>query len=159
VTTSTGRGPALPSGPAPLTSPTAGRSPARPWNLAWEWVTRPTHYRGVRALRFAIATGNSGLLEPLLDPAIAVVIEGGDHDQLDRRVVVGRHDASALLMHGLGAHAGLRIDIRSVAGQAGLMLADRGHAAAAIAVDFTGRRITMVWIRLHPYVLRHWNRV
>ena len=59
----------------------------------------------------------------------------------------------------LGAHAGLRLDIRSVAGQAGLLLTDRGHSAAVIAVDFTGRRVSLVWIRLDPYVLRHWNRV
>lgn len=159
MTTSTAKAPAITDGSARRPAPVAERGPATPWEKAWEWLTRPTHYRSVRALRYAIRTKNSGQLETLLSPDIAVVIEDGDLEHVDRRIVIGRHDASALLLHGMGAQAGLRLDIRSVAGQAGLLLADRGQTAAAIAVDFTGRRITMVWIRLHPYPLRHWNRV
>jgi len=159
VTTSTDKAPALTIGQARRATSEPENSSATPWERLWEWLTRPTHYRAVRALHYAIQTRDSGLLDPLLDPEIAVVLEDGELEHLDRRIVAGRHDASALLLHGLGAHAGLRLDIRSVAGQAGLMLTDRGQPAAAIAVDFTGRRITMVWIRLHPYALRHWNRV
>jgi hypothetical protein len=159
VTTLTDEKPVLPGGPSRPATPAAGTRPATLWDRAWEWLSRPTHYRAMRQLRFAIERQDSAPLELLLDPGVAVVIEGGDPQRLRDLVVVGAHDASALLMHGLRAHDGLRIDIRSVNGQAGLMLTDRGHAAAAIAVDFTGKRITMVWIRLHPYVLRHWNRV
>ena len=156
---STEKTPAPRVGPSRPGTPGFGTSPATVWDRAWEWLSRPTHYRAMGQLRGAIERRDYGLLEPLLDPGVAVVIEGGDPERLGDLVIVGTHDASALLVHGLAAHDGLRVDVRSVNGQAGLMLTDRGHTAAAIAVDFTGRRITMLWIRLHPHVLRHWNRV
>jgi len=158
MTSVTDRTAALTSGTARPGTETTGASTATPWDRAWEWLSRPTHYRAMRQLRNAIERRDFGLLDPFLDPAVAVVIEGGDPQHLGDLVVIGAHDASALLMHGLGAHDGLRIEVRSVNGQAGLMLTDRGQTIAAIAVDFTGRRITLIWIRLHPYVLRHWNR-
>lgn len=159
MTSLTDKTPALTIGASRPEARTAGTTPATAWERAWEWLWRPGHYRAMRQLRGAIERRDDDLLGELLDPDVAVVVEGGDPALLGELVVVGAHDASALLMHGLGAHDGLRIAVRSVNGQAGLMLTDRGQTAAAIAVDFTGKRVTLMWIRLHPHVLRHWNRV
>jgi hypothetical protein len=159
VTTLTDKKPELAIGPSSLASPACGRSATSPWDRAWDWLALPTHYRAVRRLRSAIENRDSDGLGRLLAAGVAVVVEAGDPQPGTRRVVVGAYEASALLLHGMGARAGVSLDVRSINGQAGLLLTDRGHTTAAIAVDFTGRRITMVWIRLHPHVLRHWNRV
>jgi hypothetical protein len=131
----------------------------RAWERAWEWLSRPAHYRSVNQLRVAIENRDVASLGGLLDPDVAVVVDSGDPAGAGRRVVLGTDDASALLVHGMGAHNGLTIDVRSVNGQAGIVLTDRGRPAAAIAVDFTAQCITVVWIRLNPHLLRHWNRV
>lgn len=133
--------------------------PARPWCRIWEWLSRPTHYRAVTRFRSAVEQGDSGILEELLHPEVAVVTEAGSSEHPARRVVVGTYDAIPLLIHGMSTKAGSSNDVRSVNGQAGIILTDRGTTTATMAVDFTGNRITMVWIRLHPYELRHWNHV
>jgi hypothetical protein len=35
----------------------------------------------------------------------------------------------------------------------------RGRATAAIAVDVSGAAVDVVWVRLHPTLLRHGNAV
>jgi hypothetical protein len=104
---------------------------------AWEWLARPTHYRAVRKFRVAAQRGDAERLTSLLEPGIAVVVDAGQGDAHPIRVVAER----------------------SVNGQAGLMVSDGTETSAAITVDFTGRRISVVWIRLHPTTLRHWNMV
>lgn len=140
-------------------NPTSSAEPARRWRRIWEWLSRPTHYRAVTRFRSAIEQGDTAILEELLHPDVAVMTEAGSPEHPARRVVVGAYDAIPLLMHGMSTHDGLSIDVRSVNGQAGIILTDRGTTTATMAVDFTGDRITMVWIRLRPYVLRHWNHV
>jgi hypothetical protein len=140
-------------------TPPGGANPVTLWDRAWDWLSRPTHYRAVGHFRSALESRDTDGLGRLLAPDVAVVVEAGDFEETDRRVVVGAYEAGALLLHGMGARPDRSLDVRSVNGQAGLLLTDRGRTAAAIAVDFTGGRITMVWIRLRPLVLRHWNRV
>jgi hypothetical protein len=159
VTTLTDRKPDLAIGSSPQAASAAGGRSTTLWGRIWDWLSRPTRHRAIRLFRSAIQTGDAGQLGRLLDTRVAVVVEAGDQGRLDRKVVVGAYEASALLLHGMGGRTGVSIDIRSINGQAGFMVRDRGRAAAAVAVDFTGRRVTLVWIRLRPYVLRHWNRV
>jgi hypothetical protein len=139
--------------------PGSGIAPAAHWRRFWEWLARPTHYRAVTRFRSAIEGGDSTILTRLLHPEVGVVIEAGSPDHPTRRGVVGAYDAIPLLVHSMGRQNGMSIDVRSVNGQAGIILTVRDRTTATMAVDFTGSRITMVWIRLHPYELRHWNRV
>lgn len=133
-------------------------APAR-WALIWEWIARPLHYKAVRELRVAAESGDVKRLEELLDPAVAVVVESQEPGSSGARVTVGAANAITLLVLGMGRRAGLSIVERSVNGQAGLLLSRDGEPAALINVDFTGRLISAVWVRLHPQMQRFWNRV
>ena len=129
------------------------------WAAVWEWLARPMHYKAVRKFRMAAQHTDPADLTALLDPDVTVVVDSGETGQQTVRVVRGLYDAVALLRHGMGNHDGLDVVERSVNGQAGLVLSRNGTATAAVTVDFTGQRISMVWIRLHPEIQRHWNTV
>lgn len=120
---------------------------------------RPLHHRAVHEFRAAAERGDAERLASLLDPAVAVVVERGDRDHPVIRVVRGAYEAVALLMHGMAAKPDLVIEERAVNAQAGLMLNRGDETIAAMTVDFTGRLISVVWIRLRPDKLRHWNAV
>ena len=137
----------------------ADTTPQSAWAAVWEWLARPTHYRAVRNFRLAAASGNATWLASLLEPNVAVVVDAGHPGHQSVRVVDGVHDAIALLRHGLGEKPGRAIAERSVNGQAGLVISDDDTATATMTVDFTGRLISVVWIRLRPEMLRHWNTV
>jgi hypothetical protein len=127
--------------------------------MAWEWLARPTHYRAVRNLRLALEDGDAARLESLLGPAVAVVVDDGHDEQHSIKVVDGQYDAVALLLLGMRRQPGRRILERSVNGQAGLFLRQGDETTATISIDFTGRLVSVVWIRLRPLMLRHWNTV
>jgi hypothetical protein len=124
-----------------------------------DWMHRPLHHRAVHAFRRAAENGDTERLAAMLDPGVAVVVDAGDRDQPMLRVVRGASEAIALLLHGMAAKPELVIDERSVNAQAGLMLSRGGETIAAMTVDFTRGLISMVWIRLRPVKLRHWNEV
>lgn len=130
-----------------------------PWAAAWEWLVRPNHYRAVHSLRMAAERGDAQRLASFLDPRVSIVVDSGDAEHPTIRVVNGVRDAIALLVHGMGARPGRVVVERSVNGQAGLVLSSDDEAEAAIAVDFTGRLVSMMWIRLQPRMQRHWNAV
>lgn len=139
---------------------TSDADKATPWAVVWEWLARPNRYRAVRRFRLAAQSGDPTQLAPLLAPGIAVVVDAGENlTEPTIRVVTGLDDAVALLLHGMAAQSGLRVLERSVNGQAGLILTQYDQAGAAMTVDFTGRLINVIWIRLQPERLRHWNRV
>lgn len=143
---------------SPTSTPDADR--ATPWAVVWEWLARPNRYRAVRRFRVAAESGDPTQLAPLLAPGIAVVVDAGeDLTEPTIRVVTGLDDAVALLLHGMAVRPGLRVLERSVNGQAGLILARYDEVGAAMTLDFTGRLISVIWIRLRPENLRHWNRV
>jgi RNA polymerase sigma-70 factor (ECF subfamily) len=50
----------------------------------------------------------------------------------------------------MAARPGLVVSERSVGSQSGLVLSRDGQTTAAMTVDFTGRLISVVWIKLHP---------
>ncbi|HEU4797664.1 MAG TPA: hypothetical protein VFT63_01980, partial [bacterium] len=120
---------------------------------------RPTHYRAVRDFRIAAESGDAERLASLLDPGVAVVVDSGETQPPTIRAVGGICDAIALLLHGMAAQPGLALAERSINGQAGLTLSRGDEVTAAMNVDFTGRLISMVWIRLRPEMVRHWNKV
>lgn len=129
------------------------------WAATWEWLARPMHYRAVRTMRLAAQNGDASALASLLDPAVSVVVDSGDPAQPLIRVVNGSRDASALLLHGMAGNPGQTIVERSVNNQAGLMLRRDDEVVASMTVDFTGSLISLIWIRLHPELQRHWNTV
>ncbi|QEO13699.1 hypothetical protein FLP10_04130 [Agromyces intestinalis] len=116
-------------------------------------------YHAVHEFRVAAEHGDVGRLEAALDPEVAVVVESREPGRSRARVVKGVRDAITVLVHGMAARAGRRIVERSVNGQAGLLVTQDGEATALVNVDFTGSRVSVVWIRVRPDLLRHWNRV
>jgi len=140
------------------TSPSKAASPAF-WDAALGWLVRPLHHRAVHALRNAIEQSDPERLASFLDPCVSVVVDSGNAEHPTIRVVNGVRDAVALLLYGMASGPGRAIVERSVNGQAGLVLERDERAEAAVAVDYTGRLVSMVWIRLQPRMQRHWNAV
>lgn len=136
-----------------------GRTAPTPIAVAWEWLARPTHYRAVRRFRRATQRGDAVEVASLLVPGISVVVDSGRREPHSIRVVGGVYDAVAVLMHGLADRPGRAVVERSVNGQAGLLVSDDAEATATISIDFRGPLISVVWIRLAPDMLRHWNMV
>jgi hypothetical protein len=132
---------------------------ARCWWLLWEWLAGPLHYRAVRRLYAAAESGDRDRLQALVAPDVSVVVDSGSGEPSGVRVVRGFEDAQFVLEHGFARRADDLVEERSVNGQAGLIISRAGIPTACIAVDFTGRLVTVIWIRLEPAALRHWNTV
>ncbi|MGO4535696.1 hypothetical protein [Leifsonia sp. 2MCAF36] len=126
---------------------------------AWRPSVVPRRRRTVGELRAAASARDLRRLRSLLDPDVSVVVDAGEPGAATVRVVHGVEDASLLLAHGLGAQRGLQVSERPVNGGPGLLLWQDGRTTASIAVDLTGRLVSVVWVRLHPVALRHGNAV
>ena len=118
------------------------------WGSVWERVIRPNR-RAVRGLRIAAESRDADTLASLLDPGVAVVVEAGDAEEPTIRVVSGAYDAIPLLVHGLAARPGLSIAERTVNGQPGLLLRRDDGVTTSLTIDFAGRLVSAVWIRVH----------
>jgi hypothetical protein len=138
--------------------PDGRRGQGASWAGAWQRLTRPRHSELVRDLRVALQDGGARVAE-LLRPDVSVVVDSGAEENPTIRVVRGADDAVALLVHGMGRQSGVLVEERSVNGQAGLVLSRDGEPVAAVAVDVVGGRVSLVWIRLHPVLLRHGTTV
>lgn len=132
---------------------------SEPWPGVWRRVGRPLHFAAVHAFRMACERVDAVALVSMLNPDIAVVVDDSDLEQPKIRVAWGFAEAIPLLFYGLADQAGLVIAERSVNSQPGLMLRRGVEDIANICIDFTGTRISVVWIRLHPEALRHWNHI
>lgn len=128
------------------------------WATSRRWSKRPMHHRVVRAFRLACERSDAAALVAMLDPRIAVVVDDGDAEHPRIRVVRGTAEAIPLLLHGMARQPGLAVNDCPINGQAGLMVRQHGETTAAVNVDFTNRHVSVVWIRLNPVVLRHWNQ-
>lgn len=106
------------------------------------------HHRTVHELRVAAENGDTERITTLLNPGIAVVVESGEAESPIIRMVNGAFDAVPVLRHGLAGRPGITVEERSVNGQAGLVLRHGDRQMAAVTVDFVGRLIGSVWIRL-----------
>ncbi|WP_348788423.1 hypothetical protein [Leifsonia sp. NPDC080035] len=132
---------------------------AESWAAVKDWIGSPAHREAVRRLGRAASRGDLAGMRALMHPGVAVVVDRGDEQTPTIRVVRGPDDASVLLAHGFANGEGVSIEERSVNGQAGLMLTRTGAPLAAIAVDFTGSLVSMIWVRLNPAPLKRWNTV
>lgn len=121
---------------------------------AWLPSALPRRRHTVGELRAAASARDLRRLRTLLDPDISVVVDAGDPDRSTVRVVRGVEDATLLLAHGLGAQSGLQVTERPVNGSPGLLVSRDGRTTASIAVDLTGRLISVVWVRLNPVAQR-----
>ena len=119
------------------------------WRALWRRLHRPSHHTVVRELRIAAEARDAHALSSLLDIDVSVVVESGDADRPDVRMVNGKYDAVPLLIHGI-AQPGIVVTERSVNGQAGLLLRRDGNTTA-VTVDFAGPLIAAVWIRLSSH--------
>ncbi|MDR6969765.1 hypothetical protein [Leifsonia shinshuensis] len=129
------------------------------WWSTWEWLARPVRYRAVRALHVAAETKDRDRLRSLLTPNVSVVVDSGRGDPSGVRVVHGISDAAVMLELGFARKHGIQVTERSVNNQAGLIISRAGAPIASVAVDFTGRLVSVVWVRLDPVEQRHWNSV
>jgi hypothetical protein len=119
-------------------------------SMTWERVLRPMRHRTVHALRVAAERGDADRLGALLDPGVAVVVESGSTENPLIRMVSGTYDAVPVLVHGLATQPGQVVYERPVNGYAGLLLSRNDQHTAAVTVDFAGRLIRSVWIRVSP---------
>jgi len=119
------------------------------WRALWRRAHRPSHHTVVRELRIAAEARDAHALSSLLDLDVSVVVESGDTESPDVRMVSGKYDAVPLLIHGI-AQPGIRVTERTVNGQAGLLLRRDGNTTA-VTVDFAGPLIEAVWIRLSSH--------
>jgi RNA polymerase sigma-70 factor (ECF subfamily) len=119
------------------------------WQTVWEWVARPSHFKAVHGFSAAAQSGDEALLGALLDPEVAVVVEAGEAAHPTIKVVKGVYEAVALLRHGMAPRPGVIVAERPVGSQAGLVLSRGGEPTASVTVDFTGRLVSVVWIKLH----------
>ncbi|WP_092551271.1 hypothetical protein [Herbiconiux ginsengi] len=119
------------------------------WQTVWEWVARPNHVKAVHSFSAAAQSGDEVRLGALLDPDVAVVVEAGEPAHPTIKVVKGVYEAGALLRHGMAPRAGVVVAERPVGSQAGLVLSRDGQPTASVTVDFTGRLVSVVWIKLH----------
>jgi len=124
----------------------------------WLRLARPAHFSLVHNLRLAVESGDGVRIASSLHPKVSVVVDSGESGAQAPRLVQGTHEAVALLKHGI-AQPGHDFVEYSVNGQAGLLVRRGGETAAAITVDFQGHLAKVVWIRLHPAVLRYGTRV
>jgi hypothetical protein len=113
----------------------------------------------VRELREAAESGDLGRLSALLDVNVGLVVDSGDPVGDGVRVIRGRCDVVPALLHAMGRAAGRSISECSVNGQAGLVMTENRRATAMLTIDFTGRVVSLVWVRLRPDVLKRGNRV
>lgn len=123
----------------------------------WEWVARPTHYSAVRRLRTIALQQDLAALSAVLHPDVTVAVTStrGGHEKTV--VARGTRDAAPVLLHGFKGGPGVVVAERAVDGQAGLVMTTDDELTAMITVDFTGRLVSLVWVRLHPDHLRHGN--
>lgn len=118
--------------------------------LLWEWFARPFHYAAVRRLRTAAQEQDLPALSALLHPGVTVAVTAVHDGQEDTIVARGTRDAAPVLLHGFRGGPDVVVFEQAVNGQAGLAMTGRDGLDALITVDFTGRLVSLVWVRLRP---------
>lgn len=121
----------------------------------WEWLARPSHYLAVRRF-WTIAQGQDlSALAATLHPDVTVAVTFS-HGGLEKTVVArGARDAAPILFRGFRGGPGVHVAERAIDSQAGLVMTCGDEVTALITVDFTGRLVSLVWVRLRP---EHLNR-
>lgn len=148
--------------PATVTSVLEGAERAEPRRCSARrrrWFARPSHYRAVDNLRTAILERDVARVEMLLHPGAGLVVDSGSETGSGKRAFLGAHATAVGLLHGANPGVESSLDVRSVNGQAGLVLRARHINTAVICVDFTAGLVSVVWVRLQPEQLKHWNHI
>lgn len=121
----------------------------------WEWIARPSHYLAVRRFSTIAQQQDLPALIATLHPDITVAVTSW-HTGHEKTVVArGTRDAATVLLYGFKAGPGVDIAAHALDSQAGLVMTIGDEVAATITVDFTGRLVSLVWVRLHPDHLHH----
>lgn len=120
------------------------------WESVWEWMAGPSHYAAVRRLRILAEAQDQAALTAALHPDVTVAVTS-THDGHEHTVVArGVRDAAPVLLHGFRGGHGVVVSERSVNGQAGLAMTSGDELTALITVDFRGRLVSLVWVRMRP---------
>jgi hypothetical protein len=143
--------------PSKTLTSTYPRSPR--WTTRWRSITETPSHKAVHDLLMAAERGDSARVTSLLAPNVAVVVDAGDELHPIVRVMHGVDDAAHLLLHGMARRLGVVVQERPVNDQPGLIMQCDGEPIAVMTIDFTARLVTVLWVRLHPAKLRHWNHV
>lgn len=126
----------------------------------WRRLAKPLHHAAVHDFRTAAENADPPRLRSLLDKSVGVVVvSGADDEEPEIRMFRGIPQAVPPLIHGLAPSPEVAVDECAVNGQAGLVVRRGGDPVAAITIDFTRGLVSMVWIRLHPELLRHGTHV
>lgn len=129
------------------------------WEATVGRIVRPPHHRTVDALRTALIERDTDGVESLLRDDVALVVDPGPSSDSSMRILTGRRVATAALLHGTDGGRSVSLEVRSVNGQAGLVLRSGHETTSVVCVDLTGGLISALWIRLRPDQLRHGNHI
>ncbi|MGB3376167.1 MAG: hypothetical protein WBA87_13635 [Microbacterium sp.] len=120
------------------------------WEALWEWAARPSHYGAVRRLRTLAQAQDLPALIAVLHPDVTVAVTSMREGREDTVVARGARDAAPVLLHGFRGGDGVVVAERSINGQAGLAVTSGDELTALVTVDFTGRLVSLVWVRMRP---------
>jgi RNA polymerase sigma factor (sigma-70 family) len=112
----------------------------------------------VRAFKQAWEAKDIGALIGLLDPAAAVIADGGGLVSAALRPIDGGEQIARYLVDLAGRAPGnVTFLERTVNGQPGLVAQQDGVTATVFAFDVSGDRITRIWAIRNPEKLRPWT--
>lgn len=111
----------------------------------------------VRGFKEAWEAKDIGALIALLDPASAMVADGGGLAGAALRPVEGGERIARYLVGMAQMVPELRILVRTVNGRPGLVATHDGVAVTVAAFEVEDDRITRIWAVRNPEKLRHWR--
>lgn len=113
----------------------------------------------VPELKRAWLSGDLLGLIALLDPRVSATADGGGQVSAVVRPVVGAVKVAKLLLGVAKQHPGIRLEVASVNGEAGLIVRDASQdLMAVLAVSIVDHRLEHLWIIRNPEKLSAWRR-
>ncbi len=129
------------------------------WHVTLGRLNGTLHFRTVDALRTALVESDTKRIGTLLQQSVALIVDSRWQADGDPRVVRGHRAVVGALLHGTHSEEAISLDVRSVNGQAGLVLSSPGATIAVMCVDVTAGLVSSVWVRLQPEKLRHGHHI
>ncbi len=136
----------------------SGRRRIRESRTAVTPAATPAAQRAASVRRFKEAweAQDIGLLITLLDPAVTVTADGGGLASAELRPVEGGERVARYFVDLAEKSADVTILERSVNGQPGLVVQDRGTTVTVLAFDVVRDRIAHIWAVRNPEKLQLW---